>query len=43
MNWLFKEEPTHYGWEDFVRDGKIVLWYQTDAFLLGSSLGGELA
>ena len=22
MNWLFKEEPTHYGWEDFVRDGK---------------------
>ena len=22
MNWLFKEEPTHYGWEDFVKDGK---------------------
>ena len=22
MNWLFKEEPTHYGWDDFVRDGK---------------------
>jgi predicted RNA-binding protein with PUA-like domain len=22
MYWLFKEEPTHYGWEDFVRDGK---------------------
>jgi predicted RNA-binding protein with PUA-like domain len=22
MNWLFKEEPTHYGWGDFVRDGK---------------------
>lgn len=22
MQWLFKEEPTHYGWDDFVRDGK---------------------
>jgi len=22
MNWLFKEEPIHYGWDDFVRDGK---------------------
>jgi predicted RNA-binding protein with PUA-like domain len=22
MNWLFKEEPTHYGWDDFVKDGK---------------------
>lgn len=22
MNFLFKEEPTHYSWEDFVRDGK---------------------
>ena len=22
MNWLFKEEPTHYGWDDFARDGK---------------------
>lgn len=22
MNWLVKEEPTHYGWDDFVRDGK---------------------
>ena len=22
MNFLFKEEPTHYGWDDFVRDGK---------------------
>src|SRR5580765_517969 len=22
MNWLFKEEPTHYSYEDFVRDGK---------------------
>jgi predicted RNA-binding protein with PUA-like domain len=22
MNWLFKEEPTHYGWDDFIRDGK---------------------
>lgn len=22
MNWLFKEEPTHYSWDDFVRDGK---------------------
>ena len=21
MNWLFKEEPTHYSWDDFVRDG----------------------
>jgi predicted RNA-binding protein with PUA-like domain len=20
MNWLFKEEPTHYSWDDFVRD-----------------------
>ena len=24
MNWLFKEEPTHYGYEDFVKDGKTV-------------------
>src|SRR5918996_4681356 len=22
MNWLFKEEPTHYSYEDLVRDGK---------------------
>ena len=22
MNWLFKEEPTHYSYDDFVRDGK---------------------
>jgi predicted RNA-binding protein with PUA-like domain len=22
MNWLFKEEPTHYSWDDFARDGK---------------------
>ena len=22
MNFLFKEEPTHYGWDDFVKDGK---------------------
>jgi predicted RNA-binding protein with PUA-like domain len=22
MNWLFKEEPTHYSWDDLVRDGK---------------------
>jgi predicted RNA-binding protein with PUA-like domain len=22
MNFLFKEEPTHYSWDDFVRDGK---------------------
>lgn len=21
MNWLFKEEPSHYSWDDFVRDG----------------------
>lgn len=24
MNWLFKEEPTHYGYDDFVKDGKTV-------------------
>jgi predicted RNA-binding protein with PUA-like domain len=24
MNWLFKEEPTHYGYEAFVKDGKAV-------------------
>jgi predicted RNA-binding protein with PUA-like domain len=24
MNWLFKEEPTHYGYDDFVKDGKAV-------------------
>jgi predicted RNA-binding protein with PUA-like domain len=24
MGWLFKEEPTHYSWDDFVRDGKTV-------------------
>jgi predicted RNA-binding protein with PUA-like domain len=24
MSWLFKEEPTHYSWDDFVRDGKTV-------------------
>jgi predicted RNA-binding protein with PUA-like domain len=22
MNWLFKEEPTHYAWDNFVQDGK---------------------
>ena len=22
MNWLFKEEPTHYSFDDFVKDGK---------------------
>jgi len=22
MNWLFKEEPTHYGWDEFVKDGR---------------------
>ncbi len=22
MNWLFKEEPTHYGYDDFVKDGR---------------------
>src|ERR671931_469269 len=22
MNWLFKEEPTHYSFDDLVRDGK---------------------
>jgi predicted RNA-binding protein with PUA-like domain len=22
MNWLFKEEPTHYSYDDFVTDGK---------------------
>jgi len=24
MNWLFKEEPTHYSYDDFVKDGKAV-------------------
>jgi predicted RNA-binding protein with PUA-like domain len=24
MNWLVKEEPTHYGWDAFVRDKKAV-------------------
>src|SRR5213592_3443083 len=24
MNWLFKEEPTHYSFDDFVKDGKTV-------------------
>ena len=24
MNWLFKEEPAHYSFEDFVKDGKTV-------------------
>jgi predicted RNA-binding protein with PUA-like domain len=24
MNWLFKEEPTHYGFDDFVKDKKTV-------------------
>ena len=24
MNWLFKEEPTHYGYDDFVKDKKTV-------------------
>ncbi len=22
MNWLFKEEPTHYSYDDFVKDGR---------------------
>jgi len=22
MNWLFKEEPTHYSYDDLVRDGR---------------------
>jgi predicted RNA-binding protein with PUA-like domain len=24
MNWLFKEEPTHYSYDDFVKDGAAV-------------------
>ena len=24
MNWLFKEEPAHYGFDDFVKDGRTV-------------------
>ena|ERR1022692_448810 len=24
MNWLFKEEPTHYSWDELVSDGKTV-------------------
>ena len=24
MNWLVKEEPTHYGWDAFVKDKKAV-------------------
>jgi len=24
MNWLFKEEPTHYGYDDLARDGRTV-------------------
>jgi predicted RNA-binding protein with PUA-like domain len=24
MNWLFKEEPTHYGYDAFAKDGKAV-------------------
>ncbi len=24
MNWLFKEEPTHYSYDDFVSDGRTV-------------------
>ncbi len=24
MNWLFKEEPTHYGFDAFLKDGKAV-------------------
>jgi predicted RNA-binding protein with PUA-like domain len=24
VNWLFKEEPTHYSFDDFVKDGKTV-------------------
>ncbi|HTK28232.1 MAG TPA: EVE domain-containing protein [Vicinamibacterales bacterium] len=24
MNWLFKEEPTHYAYDDLVKDGKTV-------------------
>ena len=24
MNWLVKEEPTHYGWDEFVKDKKAV-------------------
>jgi predicted RNA-binding protein with PUA-like domain len=24
MNWLFKEEPTHYGYDEFVKDGTTV-------------------
>ena len=25
MNWLFKEEPTHYSYDDFVKDG-VAVW-----------------
>ena len=25
MNWLFKEEPTHYSYDDFAKDGK-AMW-----------------
>ena len=24
MNWLFKEEPSHYGFHDFVKDGRTI-------------------
>lgn len=24
MNWLFKEEPTHYGYDDFAADGRTI-------------------
>ena len=24
MNWLFKEEPTHYSYDDFVREKRTV-------------------
>jgi predicted RNA-binding protein with PUA-like domain len=26
MNWLFKEEPTHYSYDDFAADGNGSTW-----------------
>ena len=34
MNWLFKEEPTHYGYDDFLADGKIYVGTESGKFFI---------
>ena len=41
MNWLVKEEPTHYGFDAFVKDGKAA-WSGVRHFPAGLMILAEL-